>query len=140
MSMVTYIGFNFPMEISDDLTEKEVEIDILFSGERDRQNVKEKHFTTQYIYELSMRNEPIWQMYEYYQQHKPQIYEEAKRTFFSTVELLKVLLPEGDYCEIYSCWLAEEEEEQEASLTIALETADKNVFEIFEKCFIRIEN
>lgn len=138
--MVTYLGLNFPVELSDEYTEQDVEIDIVFSDERNRQTVKKKHLNTKFIYEISMRGEPIWHMNEYYKQNERQIYNDAKLTFLQVVQLLNDLLPKGDFCELYICWLAEEEEQQEGSLNIQLGDIPINTVDIFEKCHIRLEN
>ena len=53
MSMATYIGLNFSVKINEYYTEDEGEIDYVFSDEETGNVVKQKHFTTPYIYEVS---------------------------------------------------------------------------------------
>ncbi|EAZ85074.1 hypothetical protein BB14905_22428 [Bacillus sp. B14905] len=60
MSMATYIGLNFTVKLNEYYTEDEVEIDYVFSKEENCNVVKQKHFTTPYIYEVSEKGHPIW--------------------------------------------------------------------------------
>lgn len=140
MSMATYIGLNFALKLNKYYTEDEVEIGYVFSDEESRNVVKQKHFTTPYIYEVSENGHPIWQMNEFQKIHSPHNYEKSKKTFLYLCNLLKELLPQGDYCEIYICWLGEEDEEREDELKIDLNNLQIETIDIYEKCFIRIEN
>ncbi len=140
MSMATYIGLNFKVRLNEYLTEDEVEINYVFSDEENRSVVKQKHFTTSYIYEVSEKGSPIWQMNEYQKIHSPHNYEKSKKTFLYLCSLLKELLPQGDYCEIFICWLGEENEERKEDLKIDLRKLQIETIEIYEKSFIRIEN
>ncbi|WP_108671358.1 hypothetical protein [Peribacillus acanthi] len=140
MSMATYIGLNFEVKINEYYTEEEVEIDYVFSDEENRNVVQQKHFTTPYIYEVSEKGHPIWQMNEDQRIHSPHNYEKSKKTFLYLCDLLKQLLPKGDYCEIYICWLGEEDEEREKITEIHLNNLQIRSIDIEEKCFIRVEN
>lgn len=140
MSMATYIGLNFALKLNKYYTEDEVEIGYVFSDEESRNVVKQKHFTTPYIYEVSENGHPIWRMNEFQKIHSPHNYEKSKKTLLYLCNLLKELLPQGDYCEIYICWLGEEDEEREDELKIDLNNLQIEEIDIYEKCFIRIEN
>lgn len=140
MSMVTYIGLNFTVTLNEYDTGDEVEIDYVFSDEEDRQLVQQKHFTTPYIYEIFERGNPIWGMNEYEKVHSPHNYEKSKKTFLHVCELLKKLLPEGDYCEMYICWLGEEAEECESIIEVNLKDLQIEGIDLYEKYFVRIEN
>lgn len=140
MSMATYIGLNFEVQLSEYLTKDEVEICYVFSDEENRGVVKQNHFTTSSIYEVSEKGHPIWQMNEYHRIHSPHNYEKSKKTFLYLCHLLKELLPQGDYCEIYICWLGEEGEEREGNLKIDLNALEIETIEIYEKCLLRIDN
>lgn len=140
MSIVTYIGLNFSVKLNEYYKENEVEIDYVFSDEENRDVVKQKHFTTPYIYEVLEKGNPIWQMNEYQKIHSPYNYEKSKKTFLYLCHLLKELLPQGDYCEVYICWLGEEDEAREDELKINLNNPQIEVLNIYEKYFIRIEN
>lgn len=140
MSVVTYIGLNFSVKLNEYYTEDEVEIDYVFSDEENREVVKQKHFTTPYIYEVSEKGNPIWQMNEYQKIHSPHNYEKSKKTFLYLCHLLKELLPQGDYCEVYICWLGEEDEKLESELKIKINNPQIEAIDLYERCFIRIEN
>lgn len=140
MSMVTYIGLNFAVTLNEYYTEDEVEINYVFSNEENRSVVQQKHFTTPHIYELSEKGQPIWEMNAYQKAHSPHNYEKSKKTFLHLCHLLKDLLLQGDFCEVYICWLGEEEEPQEHELIIQLHDLQIEALEIVEKCYIRIEN
>ncbi|MGC9934916.1 hypothetical protein [Priestia aryabhattai] len=140
MSIATYIGLNFAVKLNEYYTEDEVEIDYVFSDEENRKVVQQKYFTTPYLYEIAEKGNPIWEMNEYHKFHSPHNYEKSQKTFLYLCDLLKKSLPKGDYCEIYICWLGEEEEEHEGNLKIDLNNLQIDTIEIYEKCFIRIEN
>lgn len=140
MSMTTYIGLNFSVKHNEYHTSDEVEIDYVFSEEENRNVVKQKQFTTPYIYEVSEKGNPIWEMNEYQKIHSPHNYEKSKKTFLHLCHLLKELLPQGDYCEVYICWLGEEDEVREGELKINLNNLQIEAIDIYEKYFIRIEN
>lgn len=140
MSVVTYIGLNFSVKLNEYYTEDEVEIDYVFSDEENREVVKQKHFTTPYIYEVSEKGNPIWQMNEYQKIHSPHNYEKSKKTFLYLCHLLKELLPQGDYCEVYICWLGEEDEKLESELKIKINNPQIEAIDLYERYFIRIEN
>jgi len=139
MSVVTYIGLNFSVKLNEYYTEDEVEIDYVFSDEENREVVKQKHFTTPYIYEVSEKGNPIWQMNEYHKIHSPHNYEKSKKTFLYLCHLLKELLLQGDYCEVYICWLGEEDEKRESELKIKINNPQIEAIDLYEKYFIRIE-
>lgn len=140
MSMITYIGFNFPIKLSEDDVENEFEVDYVSPDEEHRNIVKQKHFTTPYIYEFLQFANPIWQLTDYNKAYSPHNYEKSKKTFLNLCHSLKELLPEGDFCEVYICWDGEENEEREVELKINLNDLQIEAIEIYEKCFIRVEN
>ncbi|MFJ7668094.1 hypothetical protein ACIQXI_13335 [Lysinibacillus sp. NPDC097195] len=140
MSMVTYLGLNFTVTLNEYYTEGDVEIGYVFSNEENRTAVQQKHFTTPYIYELFEKGHPIWEMNAYQKRHSPHHYDKSKKTFLHLCHLLKDLLPHGDFCEVYICWLGEEDDHHGDESTIYLHDLQIETLEIFEKCFIRIEN
>ena len=83
---------------------------------------------------------PIWQLTDYNKVNSPHNYEKSKKTFLNLCHSLKELLPEGDFCEVYICWDGEENEEREVELKINLNDLQIEAIQIYEKCFIRVEN
>ncbi|MGN4125516.1 hypothetical protein ACMGD3_10985 [Lysinibacillus sphaericus] len=71
MGIATYIGLYFAVKLNEYYTENEVEINYVFAEEEHRKVVKQKHFTTPNIYEVSEKGEPIWNMNEYQKIHSP---------------------------------------------------------------------
>ncbi|WP_409295879.1 hypothetical protein V1498_20420 [Peribacillus sp. SCS-26] len=139
MSMITYVGFNFPIKPSEDVVENEFEVYYVCPDEEHRGIVKQKHFTTPYIYEILQAN-PIWELTDYNKAHSPHNYEKSRKTFLHICHSLKELLPKGDICEIYICWDGEEKEEREVELKVNLNDLQMETIEIYEKCFILVEN
>ena len=140
MSMATYIGFNFPVEIQDEYTENEVDINYFFSDKENRQIVQAKHFTTPYVYEIETKGEPIWQIHNENKVYSPHNYEKAKRTFLHVCDFLRSVLPQGDYCEIYICWIGEEGEDHEKKFELPLDPLPVDEVEIDEKCLMIMKN
>ena len=146
MTMITYIGFNFPLKISEHDVEDDAEqnleneFDYDYPYEEHRNIVKQKHFTTPYIYQIIQYANPIWTLTDYEKVNSLHNYEKSKKTFLNLCNSLKELLPEGDFCEIYICWDGEEKEKREVELKINLNDLQIEAIEIYEKCFIRVEN
>lgn len=140
MSMITYIGFHFPIEISKDDLVDAYAIDYAHADEASAKAIGDKHFTTTHIYELLQCSYPIWQLTEDYKSNSPHNYEKSKQTFLVLCDSLKALLPKGDFCEVYSCWNGEEEEERMAELTMDLVDSLIDGIEIDEKTYVRIRN
>ncbi|WP_338653027.1 hypothetical protein V6B14_15085 [Sporosarcina psychrophila] len=69
-----------------------------------------------------------------------QSYKEAKESFLALCDLLNGYLEEGDYCELYTCWVGQEEEERNYDFdqTINLNNIDINNISIFEKTLLVI--
>ncbi|WP_155590792.1 hypothetical protein [Lysinibacillus cavernae] len=140
MSMATYIGLNFPVAINDDYMENEVEIRGVFLDSEDCQILQHKHFTTPFLYELETKGDPLWQMHDENKVHSPHNYEKSTRTFLHVCDFLKDLLPKGDFCEIYVCWMGEEGEDSEKKFELMLDQRPIVQLEINEKCLITIKN
>lgn len=140
MSMIVYIGFNFPIKLNEGDVEHEYEVDYVCPDAEHLNIVKQKHFTTPYIFEILQFANPIWELTDYNKVYSPHNYEKSKKNFLDLCHSLKELLPKGDICEIYICWDGEENEELEVELKINLNDLQIEAIEIYEKCFIYLEN
>lgn len=140
MSMIAYIGFNFPIKLNEGDVEHEYEVDYVCPDAEHLNIVKQKHFTTPYIFEILQFANPIWELTDYNKAYSPHNYEKSKKNFLDLCHYLKELLPKGDICEIYICWDGEENEDLEVELKINLNDLQIEAIEIYEKCFIRVEN
>ena len=137
MSIATYLGCNFTVEITDEVTDDLIEIGCVFS-EEDRKRVQQRHFTTQNVYEIELPNS-IYQINHYQKKNSPNTYKKSQRDFIALCDLLKQHLKPGEYCEIYPCWLGEELKPSEGACTIRLDDYNIDEIEIYEKCLVRIE-
>lgn len=138
MSIVTYIGFNFEVEVSDEFSNAPIEVRYFFSDEEKRLSIKETQFTTPFVYEIYESGESIWYMNKHNQQYSPHKFEEAKKAFIQLCEFLNELIPEGDYCEIFICWLDDENEPMESKMSIDLKNPIIEPLEHYEKCYIKL--
>ncbi|MER2118984.1 MAG: hypothetical protein ABS935_01885 [Solibacillus sp.] len=138
MSIVTYIGLNFEVEVSDEITDAPIEIGYGLSEEENRLSVKEKHFKTQFVYEVLDSEYQIWEMNEYNSQFSPHNFEKAKNTFVQLCKFLNELIPKGDFCEIFICWLEDENEPIEFKVFIDLNNPASEPLEHYEKCYIKL--
>jgi hypothetical protein len=112
MSIVNYLGCNFSLTYSEDNSDGKVLIGENFSDDRMRNSVK-KHFTTKNIYEV-FTDGYVGMSFDADNQD-PYLYKsniEAKESFLELCDILAGYLKEGNYCELYTCWVGEEEEER----------------------------
>jgi hypothetical protein len=137
MSLATYLGCNFNVEITDDVTDNPIEIGYIFSDENNRRDCQTTHFTTQNVYEIDLPN-PIWGLNSYQKKNFPHNYKKSQRDFSALCDLLKTFLKPGEYCEIYPCWLGEELESREGEYTIRLDDFNLNEIDIYEKYLIKL--
>ncbi|PLS17459.1 hypothetical protein CVD28_12990 [Bacillus sp. M6-12] len=122
MSIVNYLGCNFTLPLSNQESGEEILIGgNYFSDEEMRENVR-KQFSTKYIYEVTSKKfGSIWFDKDYEND-----YSEQHKNFQALCELLETYLTEGDYCELYTCWLGDESDEKEIEQTITLNNFDIN--------------
>ncbi|MDX8365649.1 hypothetical protein [Cytobacillus sp. IB215665] len=134
MSIVNYLGCNFTLPYSNDNLGEKVDIDEGFFNDEIRNPVN-KHCLTKNIYEVftdlgvGMSFNANNQDPYYNKSNK-----EAKESFLAICDFLKGYLNEGDYCELYTCWFGEEEEERNYDFdqTIDLNNIEINNISIFE--------
>ncbi|TQR14751.1 hypothetical protein [Psychrobacillus soli] len=136
MSIVNYLGCNFTLPYSDESSNEKVIIDIFSDDE-----LVKKHFTTKRIYEV-YTDRYVGMSFDADNKdpYLKQSYKEAKESFLALCDLLNGYLEEGDYCELYTCWFGQEEEERNYDFdqTINLNNIDINNISIFEKTLLVI--
>lgn len=140
MSIVNYLGCNFTLPYSKDDSDDKILIGENFSDDEMRNLVK-KHFTTKNIYEV-YTGEGVGMIFDG-NNRDPYLKKsniEAKESFLALCEIIKGYIEEGDYCELYTCWVGEEEKERNYDLdqTINLNNIDINNISIFEKTLLVI--
>ncbi|WP_427125959.1 hypothetical protein ACQCPQ_18125 [Priestia megaterium] len=133
MSLATYIGSNVELPINDELDDV-VTIGSCFSDEMHRLNIKKNHFTTPYVYEVSSD----WgiEITEYMNKSR---LKESKEKLLALCQLMDHYLKSGDFFELYSCWIGEENEEREGELTLNIHYFDIDAIKMPEKTLVRIE-
>ena len=135
MSMVIHLGLNFEVPISEEYADEPIEID---TNREEGLIVQERHFNTPYIYEIfeGAKYEPIWSMSRYNEQYSPHNFKKAKKTLEFLCDFLKTILPKGDFCELYCCWIGEEEEPIEQKAIIELNSRIKDTIYILKRNII----
>ena len=100
MSLATYLGCNFNLEITDGLsTYNSIDIGYTFSEEENRKNVKEKHFSTKNVYEIELPN-PLYNLNIYQKKKNPRNDKKLQKDFIALCNFLKEHLNPGEFCEI----------------------------------------
>ncbi len=133
MSMIIHLGLNFEVPISEECLDEPIEID---TKREEGLIVQQNHFTTPYIYEIleGEKYEPIWSMSQFNEQYSPHNLKKAQKTYELLCDLFINLLPKGDYCELYCCWIGEEEEEPiEQKVMIDLNSLNVETIYVEEK-------
>ena len=139
MSIINYLGCNIIFPLSDEDCDNKILIGECFSDDEMKQKVK-RHFSTKYIYEApTNEGVGIW-FNKHYKKDYPQSNSESQESFQELGELLYDYLEEGDYCELYTCWVGDEEEKRSMELdqTIELNNFDINKIQIYEKTLLTI--
>ena len=141
MSMIIFLGLNFEVQISDEDNIEESLL-VLYSSGEEGLAIRKNILTTPFIYEVDFNYayHIIWDMTEYNEQYSPHNFIKAKVTFNTFCEYLKMLIPKGDFCEFYYCWIGEEEDPVVDRLTVNLNEVVNDQIYIDEKMYIKFIN
>jgi hypothetical protein len=135
MSLASYIGCNIKLPINDDeYSDESLYIGRCFADEENLQNVKKYQFTTLYVYEVSSH----WGI-EISEYMNEETCAESKVKLLKLCKRMGSYLNQGDYFELYSCWVGEETEKREDELTLQINGFDVEKIEIPEKTLVRFE-
>lgn len=135
MSLASYIGCNIEIPSNDEeYTEDFFYIGSCFAGDDELQNVKRNQFTTLYVYEVSSH----WGI-EISEFMNPKTCAESRRKLIELCKIMDSYLENGDFFELYSCWVGEETESREGELTLQLNNFDIDQIEMPEKTLVRFE-
>lgn len=133
MSLASYIGCNIELPIKED----EYSIDNFyigdcFAGEDERLKVKKYQFTTTNVYEVSSH----WgiEITEYTDQKTRS---ESKMKLLELCKRMDEYLNPGEYFELYSCWISEEDEKRHGELHLMLSNFGVDQVVIPEKTLVR---
>ena len=118
MSLCSYIGCNVELPLHDYDSESEdiIKIGWGFSDEEERVNVQKYQFTTPYVYDIS--ND--WGIVISEEWATKEVCEESKVKLTELCKIMNNYLEEGDFFELYSCWIGEEADKRYGELTIQL--------------------
>ncbi|USK76666.1 hypothetical protein [Peribacillus frigoritolerans] len=135
MSLCSYIGCNVELPLHDYDSESEdiIKIGWGFSDQEERVNVQKYQFTTPYVYDIS--ND--WGIVISEEWATKEVCEESKVKLTELCKIMNNYLEEGDFFELYSCWIGEEADKRYGELTIQLNNFDINQIEIGEKTLVR---
>ncbi|WP_191561613.1 hypothetical protein [Metabacillus idriensis] len=138
MSIVNYLGCNFTLPLSPDDSDDQILIGDCHSDEEHRINVK-KHFTTKNVYEVH-HGTGMW-FNKHYKKDYPKSNAESQMSFLALCKLLDSYLKDGEYCELYTCWVGDEQEERnsEYDQTVNLNDFDINKIQLYEKTLLTIK-
>jgi hypothetical protein len=134
VSLASYIGCNIEIQLSGEDSNDIILIGDSFSEEQHRINVKKHQFTTTYVYEVSTD----WGI-EISKFTNSSVRAQSKQKLIRLCEIMDEYLEQGDYFELYSCWLGEETEKREADLTLQINNFDIDHIKIPEKTLVRLE-
>lgn len=135
MSLASYIGTNIeiPTDIEQgDLYTEEFWIGDCFSSKYTKNDVKKTHFTTAYIYEVSSH----WGIELSNDTSRSK---EALHKLELLIFHMRKYLSPGDYFELYSCWIGEETEKRNGSITVLIDELNWDTVEIPEKTLIMFQ-
>ncbi|WP_274309011.1 hypothetical protein [Solibacillus daqui] len=138
MSMILCLGTNNEIRIADNDNIEE-SLFVLDNCREEGLTIKKNVFSTPFAYEIDFNYgyESIWQMTEYNEKYSPHNFIKAKATFNAFCEQLKMIIPKGDICELYYCWIGEEIDSIEGNLEFNLnEVVHQSVY-IDEKFYIK---
>lgn len=139
--MILCLGTNIEMQISDE-DNIEDSLFVLDSCSEEGLTIQRNVFTTSFAYEndFNYGYESIWAMTKYNEQYSTHNFIKAKATFNAFCEELKKMIPKGDFCEFYYCWIGEEIDALEGRLKFELNEVTKQSVYIDEKFYIKFIN
>lgn len=134
MSLASYIGCNVEIPISEEDLDEFMIIRDCFSNNDQRINVKKYQFTTPYVYEISSD----WGI-EISKDVNTEINTESKAKLIALCNIINTYIEEGDFFELYSCWVGEEADKREDGIILDINNFDSDQIEIPEKTLVRFE-
>lgn len=132
MSLASYIGCNIEMPETDEDSDDVIYIGNCFSENYNREAVKKHQFSTPFIYEVSTD----WGI-EISADISRETCTESKVKLMRLCEIMENHLKKGDFFELYSCWIGEEDDDRVADITLQLGGFDVDQLEIPEKTLVR---
>lgn len=136
MSLATYIGTNVEIPTVNGLEDYDESFFVgdCFSSEDTKKDVMKHHFSTAFIYEVSSH----WGI-EISSSASAEVREESKQKLQKLCTLMKSHIQPGDYFELISFWIGEEEGKRDGEFTLNIKDLKIDEIEIPEKTLVRFE-
>ncbi|EJQ12737.1 hypothetical protein IE3_03146 [Bacillus cereus BAG3X2-1] len=134
MSLASYIGCNVEVPLTPEDSNDLIIIGPCFSDEGLLEVVQEHQFQTNYIYEVSSG----WGI-ELVEWQRLVDKKESQNKLLTLCSIMEGYLKEGEYFEIYSCWVGEEEQKKVGELNLKINYFDVAEICIPERTLVRIE-
>ncbi|OJD64292.1 hypothetical protein [Bacillus sp. NH11B] len=134
MSLASYISCNVEVPLTPEDSNDLIIIGPCFSDEGLLEVVKKHQFQTNYIYEVSSG----WGI-ELVEWQRLVDKKESQNKLLTLCSIMEGYLKEGDYFELYSCWVGEENQEKVGELNLKINHFDVAEICIPERTLVRIE-
>jgi hypothetical protein len=136
MSLASYIGTNVAIPINPHIYDEDFDeifwIGRCFADQDEVEFVRTTHFSTTYAYEISS-NWGIETQFNYAPKH------ETLSKLSSLLNCLKDYMKPGDYFQLYSCWVGEEDEQSEGQMTVRMRDFNLKNINIPEKTVVTFQ-
>jgi len=133
VSLASYIGCSIEIPATDENPADPIYIGSCFSDKYNRLDVKKYQYSTPFVYEISTD----WGI-EISDETSREICTESKVKLMRLCEIMRSCLCEGDFFELYSCWVGEEKDEREGEIALQLGGFDVEQLELPQKTLVRI--
>ncbi|HDR7706521.1 TPA: hypothetical protein QCX91_004172 [Bacillus thuringiensis] len=130
MSLASYIGCNVEIPLTEPDSNDVIVFGSCFADESMLEMVQEYQFQTNYIYEVSTS----WGI-ELVEWQNVKEKKEAKEKLLTLCKIME----DGDYIELFSCWVGDEDKERVGELKLKINHFNIDELCIPERTLVRIE-
>ncbi|HGH7182283.1 hypothetical protein DXB51_26680 [Bacillus cereus] len=134
MSLASYVGCNVKIPLTDPDSNTLIVFGPCFSDDSALEVVQEFQFQTNYTYEVSSG----WGI-ELVEWQTLKEKKEAKEKLLTLCSIMEGYLNEGDYFELFSCWVGDEDQERVGDLKLKINHFNIDEICIPERTLVRIE-
>lgn len=138
MSLTTYVGSPVQLPVRplvDVAGENELYIGQTYADVEEKEAVKETHFSTPYVYEITYNS---WGM-ELSPYDEKEEYERHKKGMLELCAFMDSYLQDGEFFELYTCWIGDEADPREAEIVLPLHDWFTEGMVIREKTLVKFE-
>ncbi|MCU7663582.1 hypothetical protein [Bacillus thuringiensis] len=134
MSLASYIGCNVEIPLTDPDSNDVIVFGPCFADESMLEIVHEYQFQINYTYEVSTS----WGI-ELVEWQNVKEKKEAKEKILTLCKIMEGYLEDGDYFELFSCWVGDEDKERVGELKLKINHFNIDELCIPERTLVRIE-